>query len=129
MDSVIRSLVLNRDWRESQVGGHGKVGNSCNHRNSSGDVVENTAGAMLSERQTGKCDCRDCHDSENGPVPVGAMGCDGDVCRHAIDCVAYGRSGNCSEQEKEGNVPLTFNALFPRLSNILTRLSSLGVYM
>lgn len=45
----VASDELRFDTRLSQVGAHSKIGDSCDHSDRSGDVVEDTVGTRLSE--------------------------------------------------------------------------------
>lgn len=52
---------LGFDTRLSQVCTHSEVGDGCDHGDRGGDVVENTVGARLGERETSEGDGRDEH--------------------------------------------------------------------
>lgn len=57
---------LRLDTRLSQVGAHSEIGDSCNHGDRSGDVVEDTVGTGLSEGQASESDGRNEHHRADG---------------------------------------------------------------
>lgn len=76
---------LNRG--EAEVRAHGEVGNSSNKDNTRRDVVEETVAALYLERHADKDEACEAHNSADGKIEVGAMGCDVDVSGTAIDSV------------------------------------------
>ena len=65
-DLRIGSNELRLDCRLSQVRTHSEVGDGCDHGDRGGDVVENTVGARLGERETSKGSGRDEHHRADG---------------------------------------------------------------
>ena len=61
MNLAVGTHELHGDRCKAQVRCHGEVGNGCDQGNSGGDVVEDTVGARLGERETPKDERRDKH--------------------------------------------------------------------
>jgi hypothetical protein len=95
----VRSAELNIDGGPAEVGSHREVGNSGDHGDGSGDVVEDTVLTRLGHTQAQEDEGGSSHGSADSPVPVGTANGDGDVRRLAIDQVGcedcqHGDSGN-----------------------------------
>ena len=60
-DLWVGSDEFRLDTRLSQVGAHSEIGDSCDHSDRSGDVVEDTVGTGLSEGQASESKGRNKH--------------------------------------------------------------------
>lgn len=87
-DNGVVAHELNIDRGPTKVGGHGEVGDSGDHGNGSGDVVEDTVLARLGDTQTKEDEGASSHDSADSPVPVRTADGDGNVDGLAVDSVA-----------------------------------------
>lgn len=79
VDHGVGASELDIDGRPAEIGGHGEISDGCDHGDGGCDVVEDTVSARLGHGKADEGKGRAGHDGGDGPVPVGAMGGDGDV--------------------------------------------------
>ena len=88
-DDWVAAYEFDIDGSPAKVGAHGEVGNGGNHGDGCSDVVEDAVLAGLGDGKADKGKGRAGHDGADGPVPIGAMGSDGNGDRLAVDSVAW----------------------------------------
>lgn len=103
-DTISGADELDIDWRPAEIRGHGEVCDRGDHRDSGGDVVEETVGTRLRRRQTDEGEGSAGHHGGDRPVPVGAMGGDSDHDMFAVLRVGY-EAKNISVSSSPSEVP------------------------
>ena len=81
----VAALELDSNAGPAKVRCHGEVCNGGDHGDRGGDVVEDAVLARLGGGKTDEGHGRDHHDGRDSPVPIGAMGGDGDAGVRVVD--------------------------------------------
>lgn len=85
----VAALPLNHDAGPAEVRSHGEVGDGSDHGDSGGDVVEDTVLARFGGSEADEAHGRDHHDGCDRPIPVGAMGGDGNASVGVVDGIVW----------------------------------------
>ena len=124
MNNWVGAKELHINWCPAKVRGHGEVGDRCDKSDTSCDVVENSMLSWFGHGKAHECKSSASHDGTDSPIPVRAMGRDGDIDMFAILGVRY----NIVQQpslaialaeclrENQHDLLLTLSALLPILT-------------